>query len=250
VLFALVSYAGYRVIRHYVFPQSGNGLPVFVSTCHGSTIPSGLTAHPIVTFGDSLTEGYGATYKCLPRELRSIVPEGAHLVHATDTSYPGDLARLLHRPVLNYGVGGETTAEGLPRLQRLLRLVHPSTVIVLEGWNDLHNGQKPVAVADRLLRMATLIRQSDARPVLLTVLPNDGPRWRYLAARIGSLNSMIRRKGHAAHFTVVDTAATFAAQKPLSAFFRHSDGREDGLHPNDTGYRVLAVVVYQALGHA
>jgi hypothetical protein len=60
VLFALASYAGYRVIRHYVFPQGGNSLPVFVSTCRGNTIPSGVSAHPIVTFGDSITEGYGA----------------------------------------------------------------------------------------------------------------------------------------------------------------------------------------------
>jgi lysophospholipase L1-like esterase len=31
---------------------------------------------------------------------------------------------------------------------------------------------------------------------------------------------------------------------------RYGDGREDGLHPNDTGYRVLAVLVYQTLGYA
>jgi len=164
------------------------------------------------------------------------VPEGAHLVHATDTSYPGDLARLLHQPVLNYGVGGESTIDGLPRLQRVLRTVHPSAVVLLEGWNDLNAGQKPSAVADRVLRMAVLVRLSGARPVLLTVLPNDGPRWRYLAARIRALNAILRTEAHAAHLTLIDTEAAFAAHHPLSAFFRHSDGREDGLHPNDTGY--------------
>jgi hypothetical protein len=94
-----------------------------------------------------------------------------------------------------------------------------------------------------------LIRQSGARPILLTVLPNDGPRWRSLVVPIESFNSMLRRQANAVHVSVVDTATTFAAHKPLAAFFRHNGGREDGLHPNDTGYRVLAVLVYQALGH-
>ena len=250
VLGGLVGYAGYRAIQSYALSRRGLALPVFVSTCPPGPVPSGLTAHPIVTFVDSITEGYGATYKCLPSELRSILPEGAHLVHATDTSYPGDLARLLHRPVLNYGVGRETTIDGLPRLKRVLHAVHPSTVVLLEGFNDLSAGQMPSAVAGRLVRMATLIRQAGARPVLLTVLPNDGPRWRPLAGRIGSLNTMLRRIGNRTHFTLVDSAATFTAHKPLAAFFRHDDGREDGLHPNDAGYRVLAVLVYQVLGHA
>jgi lysophospholipase L1-like esterase len=60
-------------------------------------------------------------------------------------------------------------------------------------------------------------------------------------------SALFRRPANVAHLTVVDSAATFAAHKPLSAFFRHGDGREDGLHPNDTGYRVLAVLVYQSL---
>jgi lysophospholipase L1-like esterase len=216
----------------------------------GKPVPYPIPRHPIVTFGDSITEGYGATNKCLPRELRTILPEATHLVHTGDTSYPGNLAHLMNQPVLNYGVGGETTRDGVPRLQRLLHAVHPSTVVLLEGWNDLNNGQKPSAVASRLLRMATLIRQSGGQPVLLTVLPNDGPRWASLARRITSLNTMLRRKGKAAQLNIIDSAATFAAHKPLTAFFRHGDGREDGLHPNDTGYRILAVLVYQALGDA
>jgi lysophospholipase L1-like esterase len=203
-----------------------------------------------VVFGDSITEGYGATNKCLPRELRTILPESAHLVHTGDTSYPGDLARLMHQPVLNYGVGGETTIGGLPRLRRLLHAVHPSTVVLLEGWNDLNGGQKPSAVADRLLRMATVVRQSAARPILLTVLPNDGLRWRSLVTRIGTLNAMLHRQANAAHITLIDGAGVYAAHKPLSDLFRHGDGREDGLHPNDTGYRILAVLVQQALAHA
>jgi hypothetical protein len=91
-------------------------LPVFTSKCVGQPVSYPIPRHPIITFGDSITEGYGATNKCLPRELRAILPESAHRVYTGDTSYPGDLARLEHRMVLNYGVGGELTSDGLPRL--------------------------------------------------------------------------------------------------------------------------------------
>jgi hypothetical protein len=137
----VLGYGGYRVIRHPAFAQHAVALPVFTSQCVGKPVPYPIPRHPTVVFGDSITEGYGATNKCLPRELQSILPESSHLVQTGDTSYPGDLARLMHQPVLNYGVGGETTIGGLPRLKRLVRAIRPSTVVLLEGWNDLNGGQ-------------------------------------------------------------------------------------------------------------
>jgi lysophospholipase L1-like esterase len=186
----------------------------------------------------------------MPSDVRAVFPAGMHLVHSSDTSYPGDLARLIHKPVLNYGVDGETTTEGLTRLRHVLRTIRPSSVVLLEGTSDLMAGQGPLSVAYRLLRMAATIRQSGARPILLTVLPPDGPHWVPLRNHVEVLNGLLRSGAKVDHVTVVDSAATFAAHKPLAAFFRHHDGREDGIHPNDTGYRVLAVLVYQAIGHA
>jgi lysophospholipase L1-like esterase len=245
----VVGYASYRIARQYVFPSASHTPSAFVSACPARATSLRVFARPVVTFGDSITEGYGATNNCMPPDVRPIVPASMHLVRATDTSYPGDLARLIHGPVLNYGVDDETTIEGLARLRRLLRTIHASSVILLEGTNDLMSGQQPLTVAYRLLRMATLIRESGARPILLTVLPTDRPQWAPLARRVAVLNGLLRAGARADHLTVVDSAATFAAHKPLAAFFRHHDGREDGFHPNDTGYRVLAVLVYQALGH-
>jgi hypothetical protein len=34
---------------------------------------------------------------------------------------------------------------------------------------------------------------------------------------------------------IVDAAAQFRSNRPLAALFRHADGREDGVHPNDAG---------------
>ena len=248
-LCSFVGYASYRIARQYVFATGGSARPLFASTCPAHTGSTVVPARPVVTFGDSITQGYGATRNCVPPDVRTILPTLVHMFHSRDTSYPGDLARLMRRPVLSYGLGGETTTEGLTRLNRLLRAVHPSSVIVLEGTNDLMAGQGPLSVAYRLLRMTALIRQSGARPILLTVLPLEGPQWTPLAGKVEVLNELLRAGAKADHVTVVDSAAAFAVHKPFAAFFRHQDGREDGLHPKDIGYRVLAVLVYQVLRH-
>jgi lysophospholipase L1-like esterase len=114
----VVTYGGFRVARQFGVLQSSAvaaWLPVFTSQCIGVPVAHGLPMHPIVLFGDSITEGYGATYKCLPLYVRSILPESAHRVYTGDTSYAGDLARTEHKAILNYGVAKETTSDGLKR---------------------------------------------------------------------------------------------------------------------------------------
>jgi lysophospholipase L1-like esterase len=112
---------------------------------------------------------------CLPRELQAILTESAHRFYTGDTSYPGDLARLLHTSVLNYGVGGELASDGLPRLRALVRRLHPSTTVILEDINDLWGGTSATDIVGNLSQMAQAAKASGARPVLLTVLPVDRP---------------------------------------------------------------------------
>jgi hypothetical protein len=45
---------------------AASSLPVFLSKCVGKPAPYPVPSHPIITFGDSITEGYGATNRCLP----------------------------------------------------------------------------------------------------------------------------------------------------------------------------------------
>jgi lysophospholipase L1-like esterase len=167
-------------------------LPVFTSKCVGQPVSYPIPRHPIITFGDSITEGYGATNKCLPRELRAILPESAHRVYTGDTSYPGDLSRLKHRMVLNYGVGGELSIDGLPRLHTILRSVHPSTVVILEGTNDLWGGRSATDIAGNLSQMAEYVRASGARPIILTVLPVDRKVFPGAQSKVTSLNNAIK----------------------------------------------------------
>jgi hypothetical protein len=100
-----------RFIHGFIFlvPNAAiaSSLPVFTLKCVGYPVPYLTPRHPVIIFGDSITEGYGATNTRLPREFRTALPESAHRVYTSDTSYSGDLARMDHRMVLNYRVGGE-----------------------------------------------------------------------------------------------------------------------------------------------
>lgn len=82
----------------------------------------------IACFGDSLTAGYGVD---------------------EDSSYPADLQRDLdaagyHYRVVNLGISGETTKDGIARIDRVLAL-KPAIVVVEFGGND---GLRGVPVAN------------------------------------------------------------------------------------------------------
>lgn len=118
-------------------------------------------AAPLVVFlGDSLTAGLG-----LP----------------ADQTYPSLLERELAADgfaarVLNAGVSGDTTADGVRRLRWLLAQ-HPAVVVVGLGGNDALRGQ-PVAEIERNLRqIVTQALQAGARVLLLgmQIPPNYGP---------------------------------------------------------------------------
>ncbi|MEJ2415039.1 MAG: GDSL-type esterase/lipase family protein, partial [Sulfurimonas sp.] len=70
----------------------------------------------ILAFGDSLTAGYGAS---------------------KGQDYPAHLQRLSGIKVINAGISGEVSADGLKRLPELLQEYKPQLVILCHGGNDI-----------------------------------------------------------------------------------------------------------------
>lgn len=102
----------------------------------------------IVAFGDSLTHGTGAS---------------------ADESYPAALSRLINHPVINAGMPGETTAEGLQRLPDILEAHQPKLILLCLGGNDMLRRQDAAQTEANLRAMIQSIRAKGANVVLIGV---------------------------------------------------------------------------------
>jgi lysophospholipase L1-like esterase len=102
----------------------------------------------IVAFGDSLTHGNGASEA---------------------QAYPAVLSQMTGRTVINAGVPGETTAEGLVRLPEVLTQEHPKLVLLCLGGNDMLRRLDAASTESNLRQMIQTIHASGAAVVLIGV---------------------------------------------------------------------------------
>ena len=85
----------------------------------------------------------------------------------TKRGYPEILARELNCEVINAGVAGHTSRQGLQRMKKDVLNHRPTTVVILFGTNDLRvDSHKHVAVKDystNLSQMVTACEKSKKR---------------------------------------------------------------------------------------
>jgi len=162
----------------------------------------------IVAFGDSLIEGRGAT------DGNGLVPR---------------LSRKLSRPIVNFGVSGNTSGEGLRRLNEVLAN-DPGTVIILFGGNDyLHKVSKDLTFHN-LREMIATIQSRGSMVILLGIrggLVSDpyAPLFQELARETGCVY-------------VPDV---------LDGLYGDSRYMSDAVHPNDIGYAKMTDKVYEVI---
>lgn len=125
---------------------------LLISACSQPSLPALQPQDKIMAFGDSLTAGVG------------VAPENA---------YPAVLARLSGLQVINAGVPGETTDEGLARLADEVAKHQPKLVILLEGGNDILQNRPPESIAANLGHMIAWL-QTQNIGVLLVSVPQKG----------------------------------------------------------------------------
>jgi acyl-CoA thioesterase-1 len=118
------------------------------------------SAQDLICFGDSLTAGYGTDI---------------------GQSYPDDLQRQLdadgyHYHVVNAGISGNTTKDGLDRVQLVLAR-HPQIVVVEFGGNDGLRGLPLEQTQANLSSIIDQLQKSGAKVVLagITLPPDYGP---------------------------------------------------------------------------
>lgn len=164
--------------------------------------PQGLAEGPIVAFGDSYTEGFGAS---------------------AGESYPVVLAASLGVEVVNKGISGQTAAEALPRLGSDVVGLRPRLAIVEFGANEAFRGYPLSACLDALDLMLGELR-SHGIPVLLVGVHTAAFQLDFDEA----LRALSIKHGTGLVLDVLDGTLDDARYVA-----------PDGYHPNGPGYRIM-----------
>jgi len=154
---------------------------------------------------------------------------------------------------INRGISGQTTSQMLLRFRQDVIDLDPHIVVVLAGTNDIAGNTGPISIEDiegNITSMAELARAHNIALVLSSVTPvnNYTPAsQRFFADR--PLSEILRlnewMKAYCAN-TNCYYLDYFDSMVDGSGLLKR-ELSEDGLHPNDAGYKVMAPLAQSAI---
>ena len=161
------------------------------------------------------------------------------------------------KPYIDRGISGQTTPQMLIRFRADVIALKPKVVVILAGTNDIAGNTGPTtlpAIEDNLTSMAELARANGIRSVLASLLPisdyektKEGkPIVRTMQRppeQIKALNDWMRKYAVKNKLTYLDYYSAMIDEKG----FLKEELSEDGLHPNQKGYAVMAPLAERAI---
>ena len=167
----------------------------------------------ILSFGDSLTFGYGVS-KVL--------------------SYPSKLSELLHVEVVNEGISGEFSAKGLERLPALLEKHKPQILVLCHGANDILKRNDLSSTKDNLNKMVLLAKEKGIFVLLVGV-----PSYDILSFNVPSF-----------YYEVAKENGLEIEDRALKKILESDDLKSDQVHPNKLGYELMAKNIAKILSES
>ncbi|MDX1630325.1 MAG: GDSL-type esterase/lipase family protein [Thermoanaerobaculia bacterium] len=179
-----------------------------------------------VAFGDSITAGVGAE---------------------DDRGYPPRLEEMLQEnnpgtTVENQGVPGETTVEGLTRIEEVLE-AGQGTILLMEGTNDVSQSISSETIVFNLEEIARKTESAGWEIVHATVIPRrpDSSSPRKLQIN-GNLNRALRASVGARGLELADPFEVFGSTPDRFDRLYSDDPNDRVGHPNGEGYELMAEV--------
>ena len=188
--------------------------------------PPAANENRVVFFGDSITD-----------------------IWKLENYFPG-------KPYVNRGIGGQTTPQMLVRFRQDVIDLHPKVVVILAGTNDIAGNTGPMRNEDieaNYASFAELARASGIRVVYSSILPvhNYTERSKDFFAqrpmtRVLELNKWLKNYCEKNNILYLDYFSAVVDDKGLLK----KDLADDGLHPNDAGYKIMAPLAEAAIQKA
>jgi len=184
-------------------------LALILNGCGSSNLDPLEAGDVILAFGDSLTAGVGVNKK---------------------NSYPTVLANLTGLEVINAGISGETTAEGLLRLPQAIEEYSPSLMILLEGGNDILRNADDNQIKNNLEKMIQIAQHEGIQVVLIGVPEKS------LFSNSAALYSELAEE----YDLVFDSSL-------IGGLMRSPSKKSDAVHFNKQGYSFMAQEIHVLL---
>lgn len=196
-------------------------MPLLLLACDSKPQYQALPKHAnVLILGDSLTYGSGA---------------------AEGEDYPTLLANNTGWNVINAGVPGNKSADGLARLPDLLADHHNGEqkvdLLLIElGGNDF---LKQVPEAETKRNLQTILMQAKVKniPTVLLAIPEFSP----VGAAFGNLSD------HPLYATLAKETDTPVVQEVFTEVLAKNSLKADPIHPNADGYRIVEATIRKAL---
>lgn len=164
----------------------------------------------ILAFGDSLTKGYG--------------------VPAVE-SYPSILSELLRTSVVNEGIAGELSEQGVERLEALLDKHKPQILVLCHGANDILRKKDLFKTKDNLLKMVQMAKSKGVYVLLVGV-----PTYEILSFKTASF-----------YYDVAKAESVEIEDSALEKILGDDALKSDHVHPNALGYQLMAKKIAKLL---
>ncbi len=169
----------------------------------------GLIDGPIVAFGDSLVQGVGAS--------------------DVSNNFVSLLSRDIGEDIINLGVSGNTTRDGLERLDDVIE-IKPRIVMLLLGGNDF---LKKIPQDETFANLRSIVER----------IQNTGASVLLLGVRGGLLYDSYDKRFKA----FARENGTGFVPNVLDGLIGDRKYMYDSVHPNDAGYEVMSRKIYPVL---
>jgi lysophospholipase L1-like esterase len=153
------------------------------------------------------------------------------------------------KPYLNRGIAGQTTPQMLVRFHQDVVSLKPKVVVIQGGSNDLAGVSGPateMTIGENFKSMVTIAKANGIRVVLASVTPVCDCFTKQTGLRpqgkIIGLNGWIRDYASATGSVYLDYYRALADGRDFK-----KDLTQDGLLPNDAGYRFMAALAEKAI---
>jgi len=156
------------------------------------------------------------------------------------------------KPYINRGISGQTTPQMLVRFRQDVINLKPYVVIINAGVNDIagNTGFSTLEmIEDNISSMAEIAKSNGIQVIIASVLPAFDFPWNpglKPAEKIASLNVWLKNYSLINKLVYLDYySAMVDERKGLNSKFS-----EDGVHPNEAGYKVMGPLAEKAISLA